>query len=216
MPQRGAGMRSFVRSHSLGAADRRLAFAAYPRCERIGNPFALWTDAPCAWCPRAERVNSRAAIFVLTAVRPRVEGPPPVPQGGRGLETLGRHCIIEYYDCPRDIMDDVERIKKAMCDAAVAMNATIVAVEFHHFNPHGVSGMVVISESHLSIHTWPEFGYAAVDVFTCGDIVDPWFAHERLREAFQAKRESVVELKRGILDAPATTVAPREQLLAAS
>ncbi|MCB9508218.1 MAG: S-adenosylmethionine decarboxylase proenzyme [Myxococcales bacterium] len=122
------------------------------------------------------------------------------------MEALGRHCIIEYYDCPREIMDDVDFIQKSMCEAAEAMKATIVAVEFHHFNPHGVSGMVVISESHLSIHTWPEFGYAAVDVFTCGDVIDPWFAHKYLREKFAAKRDSVVELKRGILDVPEGTV----------
>lgn len=122
------------------------------------------------------------------------------------MEALGRHCIIEYYDCPSDILDCPERVREAMCSAAESMGATIVAVEFHHFNPHGVSGMVVISESHLSIHTWPEFGYAAVDVFTCGEVVDPWFAHRLLKEAFGAKRESVIELKRGILDVPAGTL----------
>lgn len=122
------------------------------------------------------------------------------------MEALGRHCIIEYYDCDRALLDDPEAVSAAMCGAAEAMGATIVAVEFHHFNPHGVSGMVVISESHLSIHTWPEFGYAAVDVFTCGEVVDPWFAHKMLRRAFGAGRESVVELKRGVLDVPAGTV----------
>jgi spermidine synthase len=118
------------------------------------------------------------------------------------LEALGRHCIIEYYGCPSEIMNDVKLIEDAMVGAARAMRANIVASEFHHFNPHGVSGMVIISESHLSIHTWPEYGYAAVDVFTCGDVIDPTNAHEMLREAFKPTSESVMELKRGLLRVP--------------
>ncbi|MFT6398814.1 MAG: S-adenosylmethionine decarboxylase proenzyme [Bradymonadia bacterium] len=122
------------------------------------------------------------------------------------MEGLGRHCIIEYYGCPSDLLDDPERVKALMCDAAESMGATIVAVEFHHFNPHGVSGMIVISESHLSVHTWPEYGYAAVDVFTCGQVVDPWLAHKMLKKAFGATRDSVIELKRGVLDVPEGTL----------
>ena len=122
------------------------------------------------------------------------------------LEALGRHCIIEYYGCPAAVLNNVEFIEKSMNDAAIAMRATIVASEFHAFNPHGVSGMVIISESHLSIHTWPEFGYAAVDVFTCGEVIDPWVAHSMLKEAFQATRESIVEMRRGILDVPKGTI----------
>jgi S-adenosylmethionine decarboxylase proenzyme len=99
-------------------------------------------------------------------------------------------------------MNDVKLIEDAMVGAARAMRANIVASEFHHFNPHGVSGMVIISESHLSIHTWPEYGYAAVDVFTCGDVIDPTNAHEMLREAFKPTSESVMELKRGLLRVP--------------
>ena len=122
------------------------------------------------------------------------------------MEALGRHCIIEYYGCPTELLDDPEKVQRLMCEAAVAMGATIVAAEFHHFNPHGVSGMVVISESHLSVHTWPEYGYAAVDVFTCGEVVDPWVAHKLLRSAFCAERDSVIELKRGVLDVPPGTL----------
>jgi spermidine synthase len=129
-----------------------------------------------------------------------------VPQTETHLEALGRHCIIEYYGCPEDVLNDVAHIEKSMCAAAVEMRATIVASEFHHFSPHGVSGMVIISESHLSIHTWPEFGYAAVDVFTCGEVIEPWHAHQLLKKAFQCQRDSVMELRRGMLNVPDGTV----------
>ena len=122
------------------------------------------------------------------------------------MEALGRHCIIEYYGCPAAVLNDVGAIEEAMVGAARAMKATVVGHEFHHFSPHGVSGMVIISESHLSIHTWPEFGYAAVDVFTCGEVIEPWRAHKLLCEALGAERDSVMELRRGVLDVPPGTV----------
>jgi S-adenosylmethionine decarboxylase proenzyme len=122
------------------------------------------------------------------------------------LEALGRQCIIEYYGCPTETMNDLAAIEAAMTGAARKMGATIVASEFHQFNPYGVSGMVIISESHLSIHTWPEYGYAAVDVFTCGDVINPAVAHQILREAFRPTKESFVEFKRGLLDVPAGTL----------
>jgi S-adenosylmethionine decarboxylase proenzyme len=86
------------------------------------------------------------------------------------------------------------------------MGATIVASEFHQFNPYGISGMIIISESHLSIHTWPEYGYAAVDIFTCGEVIDPQVAHSILREALQSTQESVIEMRRGVLNVPAGTL----------
>ncbi|MFU8806707.1 MAG: adenosylmethionine decarboxylase, partial [Bradymonadaceae bacterium] len=121
------------------------------------------------------------------------------------LEALGRQLILEYYDCPSNLLDDHKFIEDVMVAAAEHMRAHIVSVEFHHFNPHGVSGVVVISESHLTIHTWPEYGYAAVDVFTCGQVINPWEAHAFMKERFQCKRESCVEFRRGVFDvAPGT------------
>jgi len=73
---------------------------------------------------------------------------------------------------------------------------------FHQFNPHGVSGVVVIAESHFSIHTWPEYGYCALDIFTCGEQIDSDLALQFLKQAFKAKSMSIVELKRGTLDVP--------------
>jgi S-adenosylmethionine decarboxylase len=86
-----------------------------------------------------------------------------------------------------------------MVSAAKEARATIVDISFHEFNPFGISGMVIIAESHLSIHTWPEYAYAAVDIFTCGETIRPEVAARFLIEQFESKSPSIVELKRGIL-----------------
>ncbi|MBA2662514.1 MAG: S-adenosylmethionine decarboxylase proenzyme [Bradymonadaceae bacterium] len=121
------------------------------------------------------------------------------------MEALGRQLIIEYYGCPAHLLNDRDFIEDVMVSAAKHMRANIVSVEFHKFNPHGVSGVVVISESHLTIHTWPEYGYAAVDVFTCGQVIDPWEAHAFMKERFLSDKDSVVEFRRGCFNvAPGT------------
>ena len=87
-----------------------------------------------------------------------------------------------------------------MLEAAVKSGATIVTETFHHFSPHGVSGAVIIAESHLAIHTWPEYGYAAVDLFTCGDSVSAETGFNHLREALVAGHVSTMEVHRGQID----------------
>ena len=86
-----------------------------------------------------------------------------------------------------------------MLDAAKKAHATIVDDKFHHFSPFGVSGVVVIAESHLAIHTWPEYRYAAVDVFTCGETLKPEVAAIYLAQVFQSQNPSIHEIKRGII-----------------
>ena len=86
------------------------------------------------------------------------------------MNYLGKHLIIELYECGEALLSDPKQIEIIMQETALAMGATIVQSNFHHFTPLGVSGVVIIKESHLTIHTWPEHGYAAVDVFTCGEI----------------------------------------------
>ena len=112
---------------------------------------------------------------------------------------LGYHLLLEFYGCPPGTLGKVEYVEKTMNEAAKVSNANVVKTFFHQFNPHGVSGIIVIQESHLSIHTWPEHGYAAVDLFTCSDDVDVEKALEYLRSAFNPSSVSVVELRRGIL-----------------
>ncbi len=116
------------------------------------------------------------------------------------MSALGRHVLAEFYGCPEEILNDIQRIERTMVDAALEAGAEIREVAFHKFSPQGVSGVVVISESHLAIHTWPELGYAAVDVFTCGDRVDPWVSANYLKEHFAAGRLSAQEITRGIFD----------------
>ncbi|MBD3166779.1 S-adenosylmethionine decarboxylase proenzyme [bacterium] len=111
--------------------------------------------------------------------------------------------VVEFYDCDKDRMDDLRGVEQDMMDAAIASGATIVEKVFHRFSPWGVSGVVVIAESHLAIHTWPEYGYAAVDLFTCGDEVDPMKGFELLKERFGSKNMSVMEMKRGLFADPA-------------
>lgn len=114
--------------------------------------------------------------------------------------TLGRHILCEAYECDPEVLDDIETVRDIMVDAALRAGAEIREVAFHKFSPQGVSGVVVISESHLAIHTWPEHGYAAVDVFTCGEKVDPMVACHYIRDQFKARRIVASEVKRGIFD----------------
>lgn len=116
------------------------------------------------------------------------------------MKSLGRHLVAEFYECDKEVLDNVQLIEHEMKQAAYESGATIVTSTFHRFLPYGVSGVVVISESHLTIHTWPEYGYAAIDLFTCGDDVDPWKAFEHLKKALKAKRVHVVEHERGRYD----------------
>ena len=115
------------------------------------------------------------------------------------MYALGTHLLVELRDCNPEILKDLNKVKGALVSAAKEAKATIIDVSFHEFNPFGISGMVVIAESHLSIHTWPEYSYAAVDIFTCGDIIKPEVAAQYLIKRFESKTPSVVEMKRGIL-----------------
>jgi S-adenosylmethionine decarboxylase len=123
----------------------------------------------------------------------------------RGLNALGRHLLLELFDCDPDAINNFEAVKGALIEAAKRAHATIVDVVFHEFNPFGISGVVVIAESHLTIHTWPEYRYAAVDIFSCGDTLRPDIAASYLVEQFGAERTSIVQMQRGIF----LSVAPK-------
>jgi len=114
------------------------------------------------------------------------------------LNALGRHLLVELFDCDPDVINNLEAVKGALIEAAKRAQATIVDVVFHEFNPFGISGVVVIAESHLSIHTWPEYRYAAVDIFSCGEALQPEVAANYLVEQFAAERTSIVEMQRGM------------------
>ena len=113
------------------------------------------------------------------------------------MEVLGRHLLLELFSCDEKVLDDLDAIEKFMKEAARVSGATIVESVFHRFQPHGISGVVVVAESHLAIHTWPEHGYAAVDFFTCGADIDYWQAHDYLKRSFAAEDSEVKEIERG-------------------
>ncbi|MBD1874516.1 polyamine aminopropyltransferase [Nodosilinea sp. FACHB-131] len=116
------------------------------------------------------------------------------------MNSLGRHILVEFFGCSSDILNDVPLIESSMVGAAADAGATVISSVFHHFSPFGVSGVVVIQESHLAIHTWPEYRYAAVDLFTCGDTVNPWISFDKLKVAFKADYGSALEMNRGQLE----------------
>ena len=113
------------------------------------------------------------------------------------MNTIGRHLIAEFYGCKESLLDDREVIRELMLEAAEVIGATVVGEVFHRFAPQGVSGSVVIAESHLSVHTWPESGYVAVDIYTCGGL-DPRSGFHRLASRLGARSGRVQEIVRGL------------------
>ena len=115
------------------------------------------------------------------------------------MRVLGRHYLLELWGCNEKIGDEAE-VRDAVEEAVDAAQVTLLGdVHTHKFNPHGVSAMAIIAESHISVHTWPEYGYAAVDVYTCGEDARPEKALEVFKRRFSPERMEVHEIKRGIL-----------------
>ncbi len=129
------------------------------------------------------------------------------------MKALGRHLLVEFYDCNPDIINNKELVEQYMKEAAIKAGSTIVQSVFHMFQPHGVSGVVVIAESHLAIHTWPEYKYASVDLYTCGTCVDPLVAYRYLKEKFESSNADLKEITRGELKSilPYTKFKNREE-----
>ncbi len=115
------------------------------------------------------------------------------------MDALGKHLLLELKDCNREVLNDLTYLENVFVSAAQEAGATVLGKYFHQFAPQGVSGAVIIAESHLSLHTWPEHGYAAVDIFTCGDTVRTQRAADLLIEKLGSKNPSIMEIKRGVL-----------------
>lgn len=115
--------------------------------------------------------------------------------------SLGTHLLVELLGCPAKPLERVEYVEKVLIRAAHASRAKIVSHFFHEFEPYGVSGVVVIEESHYTIHTWPEYGYAAVDLFFCSEKVESERALEVLQEAFCPEQMQLMKVQRGVLRA---------------
>ena len=115
------------------------------------------------------------------------------------MRGLGRHLIIDFSGCSPNLLNDEEALKKILRKAAEEANVKIHEEIFIKFKPQGVSCIAAIAESHISIHTWPEFDYAAIDIFTCGDKADPWKAYVALEKSLRPEKSSVFEVKRGVI-----------------
>ncbi|MEP3277730.1 MAG: adenosylmethionine decarboxylase [Stappiaceae bacterium] len=113
-----------------------------------------------------------------------------------GVRCAGTHLIIDLYDACRDRLDDINHIEHALLECVEKAGATLLHIHLHRFEPNGISGVAVLAESHISIHSWPENGYAALDVFMCGDS-HPERCIDVLRDAFKPQRTGVSEILRG-------------------
>ncbi|MEN8139095.1 MAG: adenosylmethionine decarboxylase [Bacteroidota bacterium] len=113
------------------------------------------------------------------------------------MNSLGEHILIELYNCNSELIDNSDELEKVMLEAAEVANATVVKSVFHNFSPQGVTGVVVVEESHFAIHTWPEHAYAAVDLFTCSEDMDYNAAYDFLKEKLNAGHTSSSVILRG-------------------
>ncbi len=153
----------------------------------------------------AEAREARAEVRSVPSVRLHTV-PVEVPQDDdrldhfiteNGLTFAGRHLILDLWNAKG--IDDLDRVEQAMREAVRVSDATLLHIHLHHFSPNGgVSGVAVLAESHISIHTWPECGYAALDIFMCGD-AQPLRAVPVFRKAFETSQSQLVEHKRGVV-----------------
>jgi S-adenosylmethionine decarboxylase len=120
-----------------------------------------------------------------------------MPEEKFNMETIGRHVISDLWECNANFLDNIEFIEKVMVDAALEAGADIREITFHKFHPQGISGVIIISESHLTIHSFPEHRYASIDIYTCGEIINPHVAAKFLAEHLESKRVESLEIPRG-------------------
>jgi len=113
------------------------------------------------------------------------------------LKSLGRHLLVDYYGCGSSLLNDPVLLEKHLKIAVSKAGATIVSSTFRTFEPYGVSGIIIIAESHFAIHTWPEYNFASIDFFTCGDSVDPRKANEYIEKVLLPERYDIREIGRG-------------------
>src|SRR5215470_2593341 len=116
------------------------------------------------------------------------------------MSALAQHTLLEFYNCDASLLKRARKVKTLLCDAVRQGGGTIVKAVFHNFSPYGVSGVVVITESHVTIHTWPEHAYAAVDIFSCSAKLDHTAIQDNLKHALAARRTSRRSFRRGVVN----------------
>ena len=118
------------------------------------------------------------------------------------MDYLGNHLLVELYECDSDKLNHLKKVERVLREAGRISGATALKASFHQFEPQGVSGVIIIAESHFTIHTWPEYGYAALDIFTCGESIDSQKALDYIEKELSVKTLSVTEIKRGNIHFP--------------
>lgn len=116
------------------------------------------------------------------------------------VKPIGTHMLIEFYGCNSEVLNDIGIISSALKEAAIATGASICGSCFHEFNLQGITGALILSESHISIHTWPEYQYAAIDIFTCGETVDPIFGYLSIKNRLLPQKTYVRVMDRGLVN----------------
>lgn len=116
------------------------------------------------------------------------------------MRALCQHTLLEFHDCDADRLKEARVVKKLLCEAVERGGGTIVKAVFHNFSPHGVSGVVVITESHVTIHTWPEYRYAAVDIFSCSKKLNHAAIRLELKRLLLAQKIRRKSFQRGVLE----------------
>ena len=128
------------------------------------------------------------------------------------MNVLGTHVLLELRECDPQLLDDLAGIRQALLSAASEVGAHVVGESFHQFTPQGVTGILSIAESHISIHTWPEFGYAAADIFTCGDQTMPERAAASIVAALRCRDPEITQIRRGLDGARVAELQPAHAL----
>ena len=114
------------------------------------------------------------------------------------MNVLGLHLLLELRECNPTLLNDVDHIRSSMVQAAESVGAHVIGESFHRFTPQGVTGILAIAESHISIHTWPEYGYAAADVFTCGSSFHPQAVADLLIQKLECQDPYIHQVQRGM------------------
>ncbi len=118
------------------------------------------------------------------------------------MNVLGLHLLLELKESNPQLLDDLDHVRSVLYGAAKGVGAHVIGESFHQFSPQGVTGILSIAESHISIHTWPEYGYAAADIFTCGSSFEPRDAAQIMIELFESRSPEITEVRRGLLSLP--------------
>ena len=169
-----------------------------------GNSTSVPPPCPSAVPPL--KCHASCAMHVIKARLCRADF-----QLEKGVGSVsGITCLLELYDCPPDILDNQNEINDAIREAVKYANATLLQQVSHKFSPQGVTALGILAESHISIHTWPEHGYAAIDIFTCGDRAMPERACTYLAETLSAKHHTIKRVERGTdLDVASAEFVPK-------